>query len=174
MKIRRSRKNPESVQQENIFFDKEKGLSKGVTVTQGESGAFFQPKLTVGRPGDRFEQQADATADAVVDRSEVRREKSVQRQAPAEEEEMAQARLDVQRQGLEEEEEPVQAQGMEEEEEVAQPKLEIRRQVEEEEEPVQAKPQDGGATLTTRLRRNRGRGNPLPPRIQAEMEGAGA
>lgn len=108
MKIRHTRKKSDTVQKENAFFDKEKGLSKNHTDTRNESDAFFQTDLTVGST------------------------EHVQRQG-AEEEEMAQPRLDIQRQGMEEEE-PVQAQGMEEEE-MAQTK--IQRQGMEEEESVQ-------------------------------------
>ncbi len=90
-------------------------------------------KLVVNQPGDRFEQEADQAARAVIQREQ--QPKSVQRQA--EEDESVQAKL-VQRQA--EEDEPVQAKVIHrqaEEDEPVQTKL-LQRQAEED-EPVQAK-----------------------------------
>lgn len=39
------------------------------TVQNREDTAFFQPKLTIGQPGDQYEQEADQMADAVVSQS---------------------------------------------------------------------------------------------------------
>lgn len=125
-----------------------------------------QPKIKIGQPNDRFEQEADRVADRVVanqpiadispvsagnmpaaslaiqqqseNEAESTEELEVQRQ-PEEEEEPVQTRL-LQRQS-EDEEEPVQAKLIqrqtEEEEEALQTKL-LQRQAEEEEEPLQA------------------------------------
>lgn len=121
-----------------------------------------QPKLTIGRPNDIYEKEADSMADRVVrmsqevpqvqkDCAECEKKKGlqmkldIQRQAE-EEEEPLQTKLELQRQAEEEEEEPlqtkldVQPQAEEEEEEPLQAKRDIQRQAEEEEEePVQAK-----------------------------------
>src|SRR5690348_1816670 len=39
------------------------------TAKQNESGPFFQPKLDVNKPGDKYEKEADSVADAVVNNS---------------------------------------------------------------------------------------------------------
>ncbi len=125
-----------------------------------------QPKIKIGQPNDRFEQEADRVADRVVANQPVADispvsagnmpaaslaiqqqaekeaelpEQEIQRQ-PEEEEESLQTKL-LQRQA-EEEEEPVQAKllqrQVEEEEEPVQARL-LQRQAEDEEEPVQTK-----------------------------------
>ena len=75
-----------------------------------------QPKLTMGQPGDVFEQEADRTADAVVQNMDA--ENSLQAQPLEEEEEMIQPQVEE-----------------EEEEELIQPQME-------EEEEIQARPED--------------------------------
>ncbi len=76
----------------------------------------IQPKLTMGQPGDVYEQEADRTADAVVQQMES--EEALQTQPEEEEEEMLQPQVEE-----------------EEEEELLQPQME-------EEEEMQAKPED--------------------------------
>ena len=92
----------------------------------------IQPKLTIGQPGDRYEQEADSVARAVMQQeqgnSAQEQDKTGVRRHPEEE--------GLQTQPLEEEEESLQAQPQEEEEEEIQAKL--QRQEEEEEE-IQAK-----------------------------------
>ncbi|MDX2100603.1 MAG: DUF4157 domain-containing protein [Leptolyngbyaceae cyanobacterium bins.59] len=134
--------------------------------TRSHPGA-IQAKLTVGAPGDQYEQEADQVANQVMNMPEpaqVQRQTGqeeeevqakplaagitpvVQRQeAMPEEEEPLQAKL-IQREAMPEEEEPIQAKGMvqreampEEEEEPLQAKLIQREAMPEEEEPVQGK-----------------------------------
>ena len=100
-------------------------------------GPSLQPKLTIGQPNDKYEQEADRVADEVMRMPESR----IQRQAEEEEEELIQTKPSaeqitplVQRQ-MEEEEEPIQAK----------PAGDIRLQrqepeSEEEEKTLQAKP----------------------------------
>lgn len=138
---------------------------------------FFQPKLSIGAPGDRYEQEADAMAERVVNRharpaiqarcAECEREGPVltklQRQEMPEEEEMQMKPL-IQRMGPEEEEE-MQAKPM------------LQRMGPEEEEEMQAKPlmrQGNGQVqaspeLESRLGATKGGGRSLPPGIQREM-----
>lgn len=66
---RRSRRhrNPQSKEnQVKPFFSKTNDT--GAVQTRRE-GSFFQAKLTIGQPGDKYEKEADATADAVVNRT---------------------------------------------------------------------------------------------------------
>ena len=127
---------------------------------QSRSGQAVQAKLTIGKPGDRYEQEADRAASHVVARnsqsSEVQRQDpgSVQRatlMSPAEDEKLgtAEARMEkdkliqekIQRMGGQEEEEPLQRMEMEEEE--AQAKEEEEEvQAKEDEEEVQAKEEE--------------------------------
>ncbi|WP_372771990.1 DUF4157 domain-containing protein [Mangrovibacterium sp.] len=69
---------------------------------KGSTRPTVQPKLTVGRPGDKYEQEADAVADQVM---RMEKSESLQMQPLEEEEEMMQPKLRLQ---PEEEEEPVQ------------------------------------------------------------------
>ena len=82
--------------------------------------SLIQPKLVIGKPHDRFEREADQTAERVV------QNRSLIQPQPEEEqeEEELQAKGLIQRQAVEEEEQPVQA---------------LRRQEEQEEEELQAK-----------------------------------
>ena len=142
---RRSRRMPNAPgpeKKESPFFSK---TDRAATV-QTKEEAFFQPKLTIGQPGDQYEQEADAVADAVVNQhanSPVQKKKMDQIQRYAtnpeldekgtnteriEEDKRIQEKPERQRQATEEEE-PMQMQVKEEEEPV-------QMQAMEEEEPV--------------------------------------
>jgi hypothetical protein len=134
------------------------------TVQAKEEPPFFQAKLAIGKPGDAYEREADAVADAVVSGDtatpliQKRAISSIQRTTlatPAEDEKLgtAEARMEkdklvqekpeIQRMGAPEEEEPVQMQA--EEEEPVQMQTEEEEPVQmqaEEEEPVQAKEEE--------------------------------
>jgi hypothetical protein len=92
----------------------------------------IQPKLTIGQPGDRYEQEADSVARAVIQQEQgnfAQQPNNLKvRRQPEEEEEL---QTKVQRQEEEEEELQARVQRQEEEEEI-QPGL--QRQEEEEEE----------------------------------------
>jgi len=142
----------------------------------------LQPKLTIGRPGDKYEQEADAMANAVVNQNagqqvqQKEQEVSQLQRQEMEEEEGVQAKLNVQRQAAPEEEEvqaklQVQRQAAPEEEEV-QAKPELQKQ--EEEEEVQAKSNNSaaGSSLSGKLQSSRGSGQALPKKTQTEMSAA--
>ena len=147
----------------------------------------IQAKLTIGKPDDKYEQEADRVADQVMSMPEP----GVQRQPEEEKEEIQTKPLAeqitplVQRQvGPEEEEEPVQTkllqrQETEEEEEEVQTKLQ-RQPEEEEEEPVQAKQAGNQASaVTSNINSLKGVGQPLSestrtffePRFGADFSG---
>ncbi|MDX1909690.1 MAG: DUF4157 domain-containing protein [Bacteroidia bacterium] len=158
-------------------------------------GPAIQPKLTIGAPGDRYEQEADAVAERVVSGQPAaptaegqpsvqmkcaacEEEGPVQRMAGPEEEEP------VQMEAAPEEEEPVQMEAAPEEEEPVQMEAapeEEPVQMEaapEEEEPVQTKA-DGSRTASpdfaSRLQARQGGGQPLPTPVRRQMEqGIGA
>ena len=145
--------------------------------------ALIQTKLTIGKPGDKYEQEADKVSDQVMNISQ-----PVQRQEQGEEQ--MQMKPEIQRQETkEEEEEPVAAKPLtnaitplvqrqdqpEEEEEPAQMKPEIQRQEkeEEEEEPVQAKSDNSTASsegLEQQLGNSKGGGSPLSDEARSFME----
>lgn len=158
---RRSRRHRQSQtpegrqEQQTPFFGKSDGLSD----VQGKPQPFFQAKLAIGQPGDPYEREADAVADAVVNHKG--QAPVVQRQEIS----------TVQRESLaapQEEKEPVQMQTIGEEEEP------IQMQAEGEEEPVQMKSKSGGSTasthLSSRIQDAAGKGQPLPSKTRAEME----
>lgn len=188
MRHRRSRKRPEAPKTEEKPFFSKRGAQPDV---QAKEEGFFQPKLTIGQPGDRYEQEADQVADALVNHSHagspdaqaVRKKAKIQRM----EEEEAQPKL--QRQEEEEaqpklrrqEEEEAQPKLQLQEEEEAQPKLQRQEeeaqpklQLQEEEEAVQAKAQGNQASpaLQQRLAENKGKGHPLPRQVRNNMENA--
>jgi len=152
--------------------------NKQVAVQTKEEKPFFQAKLTVGKPGDKYEQEADSVANAVVNQSGGRPEiqqKEISRiqkkdMSRMEEDKAIQEKPEVQKMNEEEEpvqaqteeEEPVQAQaeeeevqmqeGSEEEElQMQQEEEEPIQQMEEEEEPVQAKAKTGNSVIGNRL-----------------------
>jgi hypothetical protein len=101
-----------------------------------------QPKLTVGAPNDKYEQEADHVAAQVMSMPE---SATVQRDALPEEEEEVQTKPIVQRDSLPEEEEEVQAKPISSE---ITPLVQRDSLPEEEEEPVQMKSAlSGGAAL---------------------------
>ena len=51
-------------QKDQSFFSKQNDVNKS-----NKSNAFFQPKLTVNKPGDNYEKEADSVANAVVNKS---------------------------------------------------------------------------------------------------------
>ena len=142
------------------------------------NSASIQTKLTIGKPGDKYEQEADKVSDQVMNMSQ-----PVQRQEQGEEE--MQMKPEIQRQENKEEEEPVatkplanaisplvqrQEQGEEEE---AQMKPEIQRQENKEEEEVQAKSDNATANsegLEQQLGNSKGGGSSLSDEARSFME----
>ena len=181
---RRHRNPQKQDSKKQPFFTSNKTL-----VQTKEDPAFFQTKLEIGQPGDKYEQEADTVADAVVDQSndntpvvQQKEISGIQRMAsPIEEEEPVQKQT-------EEEEEPVQMQVNEEEESVqmqeeeeeplqmqAEEEEPVQMQVEEEEEPLQAKSntndQPGtSAQLSSKIHEQNGKGRSLPENTRSEME----
>jgi ribosomal protein S27E len=130
----------------------------------------IQPKLKIGKPGDKYEREADAVADRVMRMSE---SETMQMQPVEEEEEMMQPKLRMQ--------------PMEEEEEMVQTK--IQKQEEEEEEPIQMKcaqceneeviqasarseVQDVSSKISSQLFSSKGSGSPLPKQTNKHMSNA--
>lgn len=118
-----------------------------------------QTKLTIGQPGDKYEQEADAMADQVVNRSGT---PNVQEQCAACGKDEGAVLPKLQR--------------MEGEEEEMQMKPEIQKMGEEEEE-MQMKSEGGNSsqatpTLSNQIEQSKGGGNALYRGTQAEMESA--
>jgi len=129
----------------------------------------LQAKLKIGQPGDKYEQEADRVADAVMRMPE----RGVQRQEePEEEEELVQGKtLETVQQQPEEEEELLQGKALDT----------IQCQVPEEEKELMTKLGDersrvGGSTATsdleTSIQQVRGRGQPLSNNTRVPMEQA--
>ncbi|MEM7655085.1 MAG: DUF4157 domain-containing protein [Bacteroidota bacterium] len=185
------RKSP-STQEQGPFFKKEPTADAAFFDTNQS----LQPKLTIGAPNDKYEQEADAVANQVVKQNQ---QPALQKMG-AEEEEMAQGKL----QRMEEEEEAQakpELQKMEEEEMQAKPELQTMEEEEEaqakpelqkmeeeeeaqakpelqkmeEEEEVQAKPngsQTASSQLTERVQRKAGQGQSLPATTNQQMSQA--
>ena len=65
-KSRRHRNPQKNEENKQPFFSK----TKNKKVQAKKEDSFFQPKLTIGQPGDKYEQEADTMADAVVNKSD--------------------------------------------------------------------------------------------------------
>lgn len=157
------------------------------TRQSGNGGQTAQAKLTVGQPGDRYEQEADRVANNVVAKSGqspgLQRQEpgSVQRaslMSPAEDERLGTAEARMEKDKLiqekiqtkeKEEEEPVQAKEKEEEEPV-------QAKEKEEEGLVQAKEEGNNNVVNPgvdqKIKNAAGAGQPLSGEILAEMEHA--
>lgn len=148
------------------FFNKF-GKGSFFSNTKETEGAFFspsfiQPKLTIGQPGDKYEQEADAMADKVMSMPTVQT-----KCADCKKEEGLQTKLDLQRQ--EEIEEPLQT------------KLNIQKREDLEEESLQTKPVSSKAfksdsvtspNLTSKLNQNKGNGSSLSDTTNTYMSNA--
>lgn len=162
------------------------------------SDAFFKPtvqtKLSVGQAGDQYEQEADATADRVVNASNSESVSkgtsgdgkplasgisSVQMKemAPAEDEKAVQKKEEEKEpiQKKDEEQEPIQKKEEEKKEPEVQKKEENQEEVvqpkEEEEKPVQKKQNTlNEQPLEEKLKMRNGKGEPLKKDIKREME----
>ncbi|MDP5171104.1 MAG: DUF4157 domain-containing protein, partial [Bacteroidia bacterium] len=158
MKAKQTRYRTQPRQQQEAFFGGAKACS----------GSFFgktgvQAKLSIGQPGDKFEQEADAVADRVV---------SGMSASPV----LSTAGAGLNRKCAEcEQEESVQR--VAEEEEELQMKAEeeelLQMQTEEEEEPLQAKGGEGGMAsdaFASRLQSRSGMGQTLDAPVQQQME----
>ena len=156
----------------------------------------LQPKLTVGQPGDKYEQEADSVAAQVVEQinSPQAQQKTVQREAiPEEDDKLQQKSLadSIQRQENAEEEElqqkplaeSIQRQENQEEDELQQKPLADtvqREAMPEEEEDVQMKPDlqrqaaggEASAQVESTISGARGQGQPLSDDVRGSMEGA--
>jgi hypothetical protein len=164
------RKAPVSPEAEKPFFQGDRPPNTPFFNTSNI--APIQPKLTIGKPNDVYEQEADAVASSVVNQSNKASvspdsDSHINRQAM--EEETAQTKPELMQM---EQEEEVQTQPklmrMEQEEETV--------QTQEEEEPVQTKVDSGQPAqppaqpdLSQRLNNTKGQGNPLPAQTQTEM-----
>lgn len=129
---------------------------------------FFQTKLSVGSPGDKYERQADQVASKVVRGEQVQKKDEVTIRKQEEEE----AQTKLQRQAEEEEEELQTKLQKQEEEEEMQMKLQMQ---EEEEEPIQAKliqrkETSVSSSLESKVDAQKGGGVPLPDDLREELE----
>lgn len=137
----------------------------------------IQPKLTIGQPGDKYEQEADSMAAKVM----AMPDSAVQREAMPEKEEELQAKSQLQREAMPEEEDELQMK----------PQLQREAMPEKEDEPLQTKPdnpkskfqnpklpslQAKGAAPTApanfdnQLAQHKGSGQPLSDETRAFME----
>ena len=156
-------------------------------VQVGDTPAVIQPKLAIGAPGDKYEQEADQTAAQVMSMAAPANQQSVQREiAPEEEKEKLQTKPLaasitplVQREMApkpEEEEQPLQAKPLA----GSTIQREMAPKPEEEEEPVQRKRSlqrvteaggnEAGSNLENRLSTSKGGGSPLSNEVRSFME----
>ena len=172
----------DQISSSNSTFFKKEGEQKNDFFSKSNQEPFFnssnliQTKLTIGEPNDKYEQEADAMADHVINRSEmpgfftVHPPEIQSKCASCEEEEEAQPKLEIQHQ--EEEEEELQMQHEDDEEE-------LQMQHEEEEEEIQMKGNNiqkraAPTDFETKLKSS-SMGQAIPQNVRQEMEaGLGA
>ncbi len=186
----------EEKQQEPFFSQSaERERRPFFNAQQGGSAHTVQAKLQIGKPGDRYEQEADRVAGKVAAKSgpsqEIQRQEvgTVQRitlMTPAEDEKLgtAEARMEkdkliqekIQRMDGQQEEEPLQMTKIEEEEvQAKEEEAEPLQMTETEEEEVQAKGEGGTVAspgVSQQIDKSTGGGRPLSGEIRAEMERA--
>lgn len=191
-KLSRSKKSPTTGKKSSGFSSNGSGAffqnaTSGKYGLQSESpSAFFQPKLTSGRPGDKYECEADAVADKVtsnqpsgnighqqpisaVQKADLKEEeKPVQKAAETKEEEKPLQKAATEK----EEEKPIQKAAVEKEEDKT---LQKAPEKEEEEQQVQQKDVrkgevGGGEFVSTQLAKGSSSGMPLPSPIRQNME----
>ncbi|MET6997333.1 eCIS core domain-containing protein [Chitinophaga defluvii] len=168
---------------------------------QAKEDAFFQPKLTMGQPGDQYEREADAVADNVVHQAPAKRGGALQQkavtmlqamQAPPKEEEKKPPVPEKKK----EEEKPLQKKDEKKEKEEEKKTIQAKEEApekEEEKKPVQQKEdtpekkeerpevmakqqpdgkQPSSISLDTQLKQQQDKGTPLSPQLRAEMGNA--
>ncbi|NEQ20277.1 MAG: DUF4157 domain-containing protein [Microcoleus sp. SIO2G3] len=129
-------------------------FSTGTTPPQPPSSPVIQPKLTIGEPGNKYEQEADSMADQVMSMAAPADFPSVQRQAALEEEEVQTKPLAASITPL------VQREMMAEEEVQSKPSLQRATNGS-----LQA-----GSDVESRLNSTKGGGSPLPSDVQGFMQ----
>lgn len=171
---------PANQVQSRPFVAQTKALGDSQQASQFDAGLMqnlgLQPKLTVGQPGDKYEQEADNVAGQVVEQinSPQAQQKTLQREAMSEKEEELQMKPladSIQRQEMPEEEElqqkpladTVQREAISEEEEDLQMKPDVQRQ---------AVGGDASAQVESEISGARGQGQPLSDDVRGSMEGA--
>lgn len=133
----------------------------------------IQPKLTVGAPGDRYEQEADSVASQVMSMSEPSARSPIQRETAPEEEELQMKPLAASITPL------VQREAALEDEELQMKPLIQREAALEDEEELQMKPSlqrspeasfTASDTVENQLNNSKGSGSPLPNEVRSFME----
>lgn len=181
----RRHRNPETPEKKETPF-----FTRSPQKVQAKEDAFFQPKLAVGQPGDKFEREADTVADKVVNKqasndTALQRKEISSVQAKGMPEAEKEKEMPVQKMGdplKKEEEKPVQKKDdplKKEEEKPIQKKEEMEKREEKGAEvPVMTKREsnsgqqaDGHTGLEQRLQK-RGGGHTMSPQLAAEMSHA--
>ena len=162
----------EDQQQQQPFFAKASD-----TVQTKADTAFFQPKLTIGQPNDKYEKEADSVADSVVNRTgqqsaiQQKEISGIQRTTlatPMEDEKLSTTEARMERDKLIQEKPEVQRMDAEEEEGMV-------SKMEEEEGEVQTKTSSGNPNtaspkMTNKIKNKSGKGRGLAPKVKSEME----
>jgi hypothetical protein len=164
------------------FFSKQNDISG-----EQKGSGFFQPKLTVNKPGDSYEQEADSVASAVVNKSTAgpvlqhKKISSVQRLATSAEEEKLGTNDARMARDKEIQEKPMElASGTNEKEEEKSVQKKDAQKPEEEDKmkpgTVQAKaasaPSTAPAHVASKIESTAGQGQALPARALQEMSGS--
>ena len=186
--IRSTRRVQRSANTTQPFFQPAIGEAEhanGQTGFFAPAPAAVQTKLTVGQPGDHYEQEADRVADQVVNQTAVAPAAGIQRAEKKEEEKVQRAGMKeeekVQR-AEKKEEEKVQRAEMKEEEKVQRAEMKeeekVQRAEEKDKPALQAFAPGNASAMTvsphvaTRLNDSKGKGSTMPPATQKEMSGA--
>ncbi|MHC5771285.1 MAG: eCIS core domain-containing protein [Nostoc sp.] len=145
-----------------------------ISLRRPDTPTSIQAKLTIGEPGDKYEQEADETARQVVQRIHQPQSKKLQRESLPEEEEELQIKPEgsVQRESLPEEEEELQMKP----EGSIQPESLPAEEEELQMKPMMQRASDGGipasSDLETSIQQARGSRQPLAKSIKSPMEKA--
>jgi hypothetical protein len=190
-------RNPKSGDEQKAsgpFFS----AGKGAVQKKKKGGAFFQPKLTVGKPGDVYEKEADSVADKVVQRLATSKEdeklgthdarmekdkeepmKPVQtKQASGEKKEKEKSAVhkkdekEKEKSGVHKKEDKEKDKGVHKKDEKEKEKTGVHKKEDKDKDKknVQKKEEPTAApTLSAELEKQAGKGSPLPVNLLAEM-----
>ena len=161
---KRNRNLPKQEKNKKPFFS-----AKSDAVQTKADDAFFQTKLTIGQPNDKYEKEADAMADTVVNNSgnnnavvQQKEADNIQRvplSTPMDDEKLSTAEQRMERDKYIQEKPEEGIQKMEEEEESIQQKSE-------------SKSSTASPKLSNQLQNTSGKGQKMPKNTRAEMETA--
>ncbi len=139
--------------------------------TEESTSTFFQPALTTGQPGDKYEREADAIADKVTAQENAGNISQHPAISPVQKADLKEEKEPVQKaEKKEEEEKPIQKAEKKEEEKPVQKDEEKKEEESVQKKSSGVKQQDGASFVSEQLHNHSSNGSPLPNGVRGQME----